>query len=78
MKKYMVNLPLVGEASLEVDALSGKDAIRKALDEFAFISLADIENGQILSLYPMDHVIQGNVFYGPLYEAYAEEITNNE
>lgn len=78
MPKYIVDLPLVGEASVKVEADSEDEAIEKALDEFMFTGSLDIENGDVLSLEPMKYVCRDNVFYGPINIASAEEIEDEE
>lgn len=78
MPKYIVNLPLVGEVSVEVEAESKKDAIEKALDNFTFIGDIEVKDGYLESLDPMRKLVEGNFFHGPISEAYAEEIEEDD
>ena len=78
MPKYEVRLPLIGEAIVEVIAASEDDAIEQALDDFKFIGGVDINNGDVTYLEPMKRIVQGNVFYGSLNRAEAQEIESDD
>lgn len=63
---YLVTLPIVGYASVEVEASDAKEAIRKALD-------TDWDQLEIIEEYVTDKVMSGNVSHHPCTEAYAEK-----
>lgn len=63
---YLVTLPIVGYASVEVEASSPKEAIQKALD-------TDWDQLDVIEEYVTDKVMSGNVSHHPCTEAYAEK-----
>lgn len=64
--KYIVTLPIVGYATVEVEASSEKDAVKKALD-------TDWDQMEIIEEYVAERVCSGNVCHHPCMEAYAEK-----
>ena len=64
--KYGVFLPIAGTLYVEVEADDEESAIQLALAQPCDISTAEWET--------LEHICEGNVFYGQTNDAYAEEI----
>lgn len=67
MATYGVSLPITGSVYVEVEANSEEEAIEKALE--SEVTSDDIEGWET-----HQQIVQGNVFYGQLNEAHAEEV----
>lgn len=68
MKTYTVTLPVTGSVSMYgIEAESEEEAIEKALN------IPYDKNQHDLIWNIEEKIVQGNVFYGELSEAYAEE-----
>lgn len=79
MPMYEVRIPLVGVAIVVKSAESEQEAIEKSLHDFEFMGTYDlVENGCVECLEPIERVVEGNVFHGPLNRAQAEEIKEEE
>lgn len=65
MKDFVVSIPITGVAVITVQAETEDEAIALGLDN---VTLDNIEDWQ-----PVEKIIGGNVFYGILNEAQAEE-----
>ena len=65
MKEYCVSVPIAGYAVIVVEAEDEDGAIEKALSE---CKLSDIESWEAL-----EHICQGNCFYGPMNDLEIEE-----
>jgi len=63
---YVVTMPIVGYASVEVEASSPKEALNKALD-------TDWDKLDIIEEYVTDTVCEGNVCHHPWNEASVEK-----
>jgi hypothetical protein len=66
MKTFLVRMPIVGVASIEIEAEDEESAIQAATDQ---IELAHIDEWEAVR-----SVCQGNIFYGPLNEVEVEEV----
>ena len=65
MKEFCISVPICGYAVVTVEAEDEDEAIAKALDTF---ELSDIESWEAL-----EHVMEGNCFYGPMNDIEVEE-----
>lgn len=65
MKEFCVSVPICGYAVVTVEAEDEKEAIAKAIDT---VELSDIESWEAL-----EHVCEGNCFYGAMNDAEVEE-----
>lgn len=73
-KTFFVRLPLNAVVSIQVEATSEKQAIEQALDNFDGLLDLTSEQGYDLEEWQVeDKLLQGNVWYGLLYQAEAEE-----
>lgn len=73
MAKFYVELPVMGKVGMEVEADSAEEAIERAFD----VDPTD-DNVADLEWETCKWVVQGNVFSGPLSEAYAELMDDDE
>jgi hypothetical protein len=67
MKSYGVKVPITGHVFIEVEAPSEEAAINQAMS-------SDITIDKIEEWDTCEHICQGNVFYGMLNDAEAEEL----
>lgn len=70
MATWAVAIPITGRACTEVEAETEAEAISKAIDE---ITIDDIEEWNA-----HEKVVEGNVCYAMLNEAYAENLDDEE
>jgi len=67
MKEYEVRLPVAGFVIVSVEANDETEALDKAMS--SDISTDDMEEWNVY-----EHIVQGNVFYGPLNSYEIDEI----
>jgi hypothetical protein len=65
MKEYCVQVPICGYAVVMIEAEDEKEAIKNAIEN---VELSDMESWEAL-----EHVVEGNCFYGPLNDIEVEE-----
>ena len=78
MKEYYVEVPVVLKLKVGIQAENEKDAIEKVLNsEDIVIEAKEVENSKFSWVdyeWEMhEQVVRGNVYYGGINEAYAEE-----
>jgi len=72
--EYIVRLPINMSINVSVESNSEKEAIEKAIKECDLSLEGKSEKGYEIEEWDVyDKLIEGNVFYGSIYEAYAEE-----
>jgi len=77
MKKYALEVPLVGYYWCEVEAESKEDAEEKAFELFGDlenIDTMDRTDYQLMELNPVSVIVEGNVFKGPQNEISIDEV----
>jgi len=66
MPKYVVDIPIAGYVSLEIEADSKEEAIDKAFAQ-------GFEDEDIMELEMYEHITEGNVCSAPLNDLHIEE-----
>ena len=73
MKKFNVEIPLSGSIWYQVEASSEEEAIDKAFEVDWSIRFESENECDLVELNLLRHVVEGNVSYATLNDAYAEE-----
>lgn len=75
MKTFIVDLPINARLTVEVEAESKEEAIKKAYEGNDIDISTKSENGYFIDEWDVySKLLEGNCWYGIIYEARAEEL----